>query len=212
MNVVLECTNKPCRFRCPSIEDESTVHFCPKCGEEAIVVERIEPRSVPPSEYYQTSLGFELIPVMDNIRSAYNVGSIIRTCEGLGVKHLTLCGITPTPLSGKVNKTALGASDSVKWEYQNNCVDFIKNIKSLGHHIIALENTRGAKNIFDIKRSDVSEKSALVIGNEKTGVEPGILKISDSIMSIPLVGKKESLNVAVAAGIAIFHLISLFRT
>ena len=212
MGIVLECTNKDCKFRYPSEEDNLSVYYCPKCGEKALVAERINPGLITKYDSSQFSMEFNLILVLDNIRSAYNVGSIVRTCEGLGVKHVILCGITPTLLSSRVHKTALGACNSVKWLYQRNGVDFIQKMRSLNYQTIALENTRGSMNILDLKRSDLSERISLVIGNEKTGVDPGILKISDLILSIPMVGQKESLNVSVAAGIATFHLIYLFRT
>jgi len=188
------------------------VYYCPKCGAKTFIAERVFTESKHHSRDIEPIKDFELIPVLDNIRSAYNVGSIIRTCEGLGIGQIVLCGITPTPLSGKVKKTALGASSSIKWEHQNNCVKYIIKMKSRGYSLLALENMCDSINILNFRKSQVQGKIILVIGNEKSGVDPAILRISDFTVSIPMAGKKESLNVSVAAGIAVFHLFNLFKT
>ncbi|OGM97419.1 MAG: hypothetical protein A2817_00700 [Candidatus Yanofskybacteria bacterium RIFCSPHIGHO2_01_FULL_39_8b] len=154
--------------------------------------------------------------ILDNIRSRENVGSIFRTADGAGVSKVYLCGITPTPTKDifvstkmsfvdKITKTALGAENYVSWEYRRNTWRAIAGLKKEGVSIIALEQTKNAKNIF-MFRSLASKHIALVLGNEVKGISPKILKYCDTMLNIPMLGKKESLNVGVAAGIALYVL------
>ena len=157
--------------------------------------------------------------ILDNIRSRENVGSIFRTADGVGVKKIFLCGITPQPKnfqiqdsrivnqeSDKISKTALGAEKFVPWEYRRNTWRVITDLKKMGVKIVALEQTKDAVNIFKFKA--LSSKSlALVIGNEVKGISPKILKYCDKIVQIPMFGKKESLNVSVATGVALYALV-----
>ncbi len=145
--------------------------------------------------------------VLDNVRSRENVGSIFRTADAAGVSKIYLCGITPTPPHQKISKTALGAEKWIPWEYRKQtwkCLLELKNQNSK-FKILALEKTKGSKNIFKFK---IPKKYSivLVVGNEVKGLSPKILKYCDKIVSILMVGRKESLNVAVAAGIAIYRL------
>lgn len=143
-----------------------------------------------------------MIIALDNIRSAYNVGSIIRTCETFGIKKIILGGITPNPYENpKVIKTSLGAEKSIEFTAVGNLYDYLcESNKS----IISLETNNKATDLskFQSKTSDY----VLVVGNEVSGVEKDILKISDHILFIPMRGNKESLNVSVATGIACFYL------
>lgn len=148
--------------------------------------------------------------VLDNIRSRENVGSIFRTADSAGVSKIYLCGITPIPPHSKIAKTSLGAENYVVWEYYKQtwkCLIQIKN-QSISRQtkikIIGLEQVKDAKDIFKFK-PDFS--MALVVGNEVKGISPKILKYCDSKIFIPMYGKKESLNVSVATGIALYELI-----
>jgi tRNA G18 (ribose-2'-O)-methylase SpoU len=142
-----------------------------------------------------------LILILDNIRSRENVGSIFRSADAFGVGKIYLCGITPIPPHDKISKSALGADEFVPWEYAKRTVDIVKRLKKNGIKIIALEQSRKSINLIEL---DQMGDVALVVGNEVEGVGSGILKLSDRIIEIPMHGKKESLNVSVATGIALY--------
>jgi len=144
--------------------------------------------------------------VLDNIRSRENVGSIFRTADGVGVSKIYLCGTTPTPPHDKISKTALGAETWIPWEYRRNTWQAITGLKQEGIFILGLEQTKDAQNIF-MFGGKTSKHVALVVGNEVKGISPKILKYCDKIVQIPMFGKKESLNVSVATGIALFQLV-----
>ena len=144
--------------------------------------------------------------VLDNVRSTFNVGSIFRTADGVGVWHLDLCGITPTPAHPKVAKTALGAQDSVAWRYHRNGLECVLALKQQGVRLVALESS-GARSLFAPAESPVcaaTDDIALIVGNEVCGVDPGILAISDEVIAVPMLGIKQSLNVAIAFGVAVY--------
>lgn len=143
--------------------------------------------------------------VVDNIRSALNVGSILRTSDAFTVNKVYLCGITPTPDNKKVLKTSLGAEKSVKWEYCENTLDLVEKLKKKNIEIISLEKTEKSMMIEDFEnKGDI----CLILGNEVSGVSEEVLKKSDKELHIDMRGKKESLNVSVAYGIALFSLSS----
>ncbi len=150
------------------------------------------------------------ILILDNIRSVENTGSIFRTAEGLGVSKIYLVGITPAPLDrfGRERKdfakVSLGAEKMVDWEYFKDAKDLIEDLKHQGFQIISLEQTRNALNM---KEFESEHNFALIVGNEVEGVSTELLKLSDAHVHIPMQGKKESLNVSVATGIALFMLI-----
>jgi len=146
--------------------------------------------------------------VLDNIRSMENVGSIFRTADAAGVSKIFLCGITPKPPRKEIDKAALGAVDFVEWEYAKNTKLIIERLKTAGTQIIALEQDHRSILYSKFKLPD-SASLALVVGSETEGVNLEILDISDQIMEIPMLGKKNSLNVAVATGIALFKIIEL---
>ena len=145
--------------------------------------------------------------ILDNIRSRENVGSIFRTADAVGVSKIYLCGITPMPPHQKISKTALGSENWVSWEYYKQTWRCLLELKSKNKKlkIIGLEQTKDSQNIFKFKPRF---PLALVIGNEVKGVSPKILKYCDKKISIPMYGKKESLNVAVAAGISLYQIIN----
>ena len=159
-----------------------------------------------------------MIAILQNIRSLFNVGSIFRTADAAGFKKIYLCGITPTPLDRLGNKrkdltkVALGAEDYVAWEKVGNSpssaktISLIKRIKKEGYKIIALEQNR--KSIPLSKFRAKNQKIALVVGDEVRGIPKSILGQCDKIIEIPMRGKKESLNVSVAFGIAAFSITS----
>jgi len=153
----------------------------------------------------------ELVIILDNLRSSYNVGSIFRTAEAGGVKKIYLCGITPAPKDryGRINKklvkVSLGAEKYLPFEKVKSTVNLILKLKKERYKILALEQDKKAQNLFRFKKKR-KMKYALILGGEVKGLSKNILKRVDKILEIPQRGKKESLNVAVAAGIAIFYL------
>lgn len=149
------------------------------------------------------STGQSLYIILDNIRSAYNVGSIFRTADGAGVTKIYLCDYTPTPENPKVTKTSLGAEKAVEWEYYKQTGRLLLKLKKEGVRLVALEVAPEAQNIFKYKPRF---PLALVVGNEVRGVGKNVLKYADDILEIPMHGKKESLNVSVATGIALYKL------
>ena len=142
--------------------------------------------------------------VLHNIRSAYNVGSIFRTADGAGVSKIYLCGITSNPNDEpKISKTALGAEKTVTWEYCKQTWRLLDKLKKEGVEVVALEQDKKA---VDYRKFKPKRPVALVLGNEVGGLSPTILRAADAIMEIPMRGKKESLNVSVAAGVALYEI------
>jgi tRNA G18 (ribose-2'-O)-methylase SpoU len=147
--------------------------------------------------------------VLDNIRSVLNVGSIFRTANGLGVDEVILCGITPTPLDKKGEKrkdfakVALGSEESISWRYNEHARDIVKEYKKAGFHIFALEQDARS---LDYKKVQSEENIVLIVGSEVDGVQKELLEYADTIIEIPMLGLKESLNVTIAFGIAGYKL------
>ena len=156
----------------------------------------------------------EIIVVLDNIRSTFNVGSIFRTADALGVGEIILGGTTPAPVDrfGRerkdIAKVSLGAEKSVPWKYEKNVLLVIKKLKKDGYQIIAIEQ---AEKSVDYKKVKIgkSGKVAFVMGAEVEGVAPEILKLADIIAEIPMLGIKESLNVSVSFGVALFRILNV---
>lgn len=148
---------------------------------------------------------FPIAGVLDNIRSAYNVGAMFRTAECAYISELLLCGITAQPPHPEVEKTALGTTKILPWRYFPDTLEAVKALKSEGWHIAALEITE-----VSLPIQAVQEKNfplALVMGNELSGVDERVLAAADLVVEIPQYGQKESLNVAVAFGVAVFLLL-----
>jgi len=145
----------------------------------------------------------ERVVVCHNIRSAFNVGSIFRTADGAGVDKIILGGYSAYPPHPQLAKTALGAEKSVPYERVWQTWRAIDNLRKRGYHIVALENSFGAKNVFKFKPKF---PLALILGNEVNGLSKNILQRCDDIIALPMCGQKESLNVSVAFGVAIYWL------
>lgn len=147
--------------------------------------------------------------VVDSVRSIYNVGSIFRTSDAARVEHVYLTGISGTPDHPSVHKTALGAQDSVAWSYDDNPVDVVRNLKRSGYVVGILEITDEPSATTNVSRD--TYPLCLVLGNELHGVDEAIVELADVAFEIPQYGAKQSLNVAVAYGIAVFDLVRRFR-
>ena len=150
-----------------------------------------------------------VVVVLDNIRSLYNTGSILRTADASGVVRVVLCGITPRPDQGgkqrrAIAKTALGAEDNVKWEYQADTQAALANLAADGFQIVMVETAPEAVTIFEwVPRWPV----CLVFGHEKDGVSSDLARYVDTVVRIPMLGHKRSLNVATAAGVVLYELL-----
>jgi tRNA G18 (ribose-2'-O)-methylase SpoU len=154
----------------------------------------------------------EKIPVyvlLNSIRSNYNVGSIFRTSDAAQISKLYLCGYTPAPPKKEILKTALGATESVSWEYVKDPKEVILSLKAKGVRICALEITSVSRKYYDVRKNDFP--LCLIVGNEISGVSQDLLDLCDFSIEIPQYGIKHSLNVAVAYGIALFELSKIHR-
>lgn len=154
------------------------------------------------------------VAILDSLRSVYNVGSIFRTANAVGIEKIYLCGTTPTPLDKKgvrrkdFAKVALGAEDTVEWEYVESTFECVKKLLEENFYIIALEQTIDSVDYKKIN-VDTHEKVAFMVGNEVDGIIPEVLAQSNVIAEIPIVGTKESLNVTIAFGIAVYRILGI---
>nr|WP_315244389.1 RNA methyltransferase [uncultured Flavobacterium sp.] len=148
-----------------------------------------------------------LILVLDDIRSLHNIGSVFRTADAFLVEKIILCGITATPPNKEIHKTALGATETVSWEHQENVLEVIENLKKENVLTLAIEQVESAIFLQDFK-VEKNQKYALVFGNEVFGVAQEAVAICDGCIEIPQLGTKHSLNIAVSAGIVVWDLFS----
>jgi len=199
--VIRQCVNQHCRFRFPAPADQLLQSHCPKCGHLLEQDGRAYENS-PVQQPSSLERTYSLSILLDNIRSALNVGSIFRTADGIGVNPPPLGGITATPDNPKVGKTALLAESCMKWSYHLNALDVVTNLKQEGVQIWSLEMTAKSLPIQAALQHRTEAPMLLVAGNEQSGVDPGVLSISDRLVHLPMAGSKTSLNVAVAVGIA----------
>jgi 23S rRNA (guanosine2251-2'-O)-methyltransferase len=201
MNHFYECDNPQCRLRFPASEGQPRWNRCPLCRSSIHLVATVplnNEKNNPPNQKHS-----QLVEAMlDNVRSAWNVGSIFRTADGTGISKLYLCGITPTPNNSKLAKTALGAEVTLSWEKHNNAVLLSRELKSRGYQLWVLEDLPGSQVLFQVEMDAVNSPVVLVVGNEVSGVDPGVLDLCDKVIAIPMIGEKQSYNVAVAFGIA----------
>ena len=145
-----------------------------------------------------------IVVVLDNVRSALNVGSSFRTSDAFRVEKIYLCGITATPPNKEIRKSALGATESVEWEKVEDTESVIKKLKSDGYHVCAIEQTENATMLNDFI---FPEKSiAVVFGNEVNGVQQSVIDLCNQCIEIPQIGTKHSLNISVSVGIVIWDL------
>ena len=163
----------------------------------------------PNVEEYRRREKIPVVVVLDNIRSLNNIGSIFRTSDAFGIRGLCLCGITATPPSVEIHKTALGAEDSVDWQYYDTTLGAVEHLRSQGYTIICLEQVRGSVSPRNLPL-DRGGRYAIICGNEVEGVDQAVVDASDICLEIPQVGTKHSLNVSVSTGLAIWTLFEFF--
>lgn len=199
-----QCCRPACRLRFPAALQARPAEQCPRCGAAAPIVAEVSalggpllplPPPVPPLEL-----------LLDNLRSVYNVGSIFRSADGAGVRALHLCGITPTPDHPRLAKTALQAESAVAWRYYPNSLDAADALRQQGYRLWALERHPRAESLYHLAPTAPAPPLVLIIGGELAGVDPALLACCERVVALPMAGVKESLNVATAAGIAMYHL------
>ena len=152
---------------------------------------------------YKDRNKFPLVVVLDNIRSMMNVGSVFRTADAFRIERILLCGITATPPNKEIHKTALGATESVDWQYFEETTEAIKQLQALDYKVLALEQTSHSHSLHTFQ-PDESQKYALVFGNEVKGVQDDVLALCDGSIEIPQFGTKHSFNISVTAGITLW--------
>ena len=170
-----------CGLRYPLMDGQPFGTRCPVCmGDTRVVLRRQliqEPAPSHPVSPFPVKSGMAVL--LDNIRSAWNAGSILRSADGFGFRHAYFCGITPTPDHLAVTKTSLGAENSVLWSYHKDAVKLVKGLKSTGHTIFALEEHEQGINLHEF--SDRQNKALVIVGNEVTGVDPELMDLCDQI-------------------------------
>lgn len=156
-------------------------------------------------ESFKTQEKIPLVVILDDIRSMSNTGSIFRTADAFAIEKIYLCGITATPPHKEITKTALGATESVDWEYVKEVVELVENLAKSGYKTYVVEQT--SQSIFlDQFHPPKGEKIAVILGNEVFGVNENLLPLVDGALEIPQFGTKHSLNVSIAGGIVIWDL------
>ncbi len=151
-----------------------------------------------------------VICILDNIRSQHNIGSIFRTSDAFRIKELYLCGITATPPNREISKSALGATESVKWQYFAETTMAVDQLREQGYKIIAVEQAVGSI-VLEEFEPDLSMPFALIFGNEVSGVSDEIMEMVDACIEIPQFGTKHSFNVSVTAAIVLYHFYTRFK-
>jgi 23S rRNA (guanosine2251-2'-O)-methyltransferase len=164
--------------------------------------------------------GQQIILIIHNVRSSHNVGSLLRSADGFGIDKVYITGFSPYPAAGNdqrlphiaaktsraIHKTALGAENSLAWEYAQDISEVIDALKASGFYIAAIEQTSNSKNLNNFKPT---KKTVLIVGNEVEGIDEKTLSLADTHIEIPMRGKKESFNVAIAGSIAMYYLTNL---
>jgi tRNA G18 (ribose-2'-O)-methylase SpoU len=162
------------------------------------------------ADEYKTCAKTPLVVVLDHVRSLNNVGSVFRTADAFRLEAVYLCGITAIPPDAEIHKTALGAEDTVEWRYFKETLDAVKNLKEKGYKIYSLEQAEGSVSLENLDL-EADKGIAIVLGHEVKGVQQDVIDESDACIEIPQFGTKHSLNVSVAAGIAIWEVFKKLR-
>jgi tRNA G18 (ribose-2'-O)-methylase SpoU len=152
----------------------------------------------------------QIVVVLDHVRSCNNVGSVFRTSDALLIQKIYLCGITATPPDKEIHKTALGAENTVDWEYYKTTEEALEILKINGYTLIAIEQVEGSIALNDYQPQP-GEKLALIFGNEVKGVQQEVVNLCDKTIEIPQFGTKHSFNIAVSAGIVLWDLFNKLR-
>ncbi len=160
------------------------------------------------SEFHQAKKT-PIIVILDNVRSLNNIGSVFRTADAFLIEKIYLCGITACPPHKDIRKTALGATETVSWEYRKNVLELVQELQQEKIKVFAIEQAEGAQMLHDFKPDD--GKTAVVFGNEVKGVQQEVVNASDGVIEIPQLGSKHSLNISVSAGVVLWDLFSKLK-
>lgn len=155
-------------------------------------------------EEFKESEKIPLIVILDNIRSMNNIGSVFRTSDAFKVEKVFLCGITATPPHKDIHKTALGATDSVEWEYAEDTVAVVEQLQNNGYHVASIEQAEGSESLSDFN-VEKNGKYAIVMGHEVKGVQQKVVDACNSVIEIPQYGTKHSLNISVCTGVVVWE-------
>lgn len=190
-------------MRFPVSATEQRGDHCPHCDAPTEIVLTYQAATLP---VCAPPPGPVVEALLDNLRSVFNVGSIFRASDGAGIRCLHLCGTTPTPEHPKLAKTALRAEDGVAWRYYRNSLQAAQALQAQGFRLWALEGGGRAVSLYNLGLDDpTASPLVLVVGNEVSGIDPGLLALCERIVFIPMLGAKESLNVATAFGIMAYQ-------
>lgn len=205
--VTRQCSRDSCRLRFPVAADSHLGDRCPHCGAETIVDVAYDSHEARDTGA-ETTVNAPLEVLLDNVRSLRNVGSMFRTADGAGVRHMHLCGFTPTPEHPQMAKTALGAEAAVAWTLHRDGAAAAAWLQSGGRRLWALEGGPRSRALgrVDVEDAATGEPVVLVLGHEVSGVDPRILERCERVLRLPMLGMKGSLNVSVAFGIAVYSL------
>ena len=165
----------------------------------------------PDVEQYKTALKMPVQVVLDNVRSGSNVGSVFRTADAFAVEELVLCGITATPPEREILKTALGATESVKWTHHDSTINAIMHLKKSGYKVFAIEQAEPSISLDEFYFSQGQDRLAIVFGNEVKGVDEALIPFLDGCIEVPQSGVKHSLNVSVCVGVVLWELYKSFK-
>ncbi len=199
---VLRTSRKKIRFHVSRLKSQLYLCFMRKLRNE-----ELDRKSV---EEFHHSEKIPIILLLDNVRSMYNVGSVFRTADAFLIEGIYLCGFTPTPPHREIQKTALGATETVEWKHFASTAEAISELKKAGRKIFAVEQAEKSVSLADFT-PDKKEKMVLVFGNEVEGVQQEIVDQCDGVIEIPQYGMKHSLNISVSAGIVLWNISEKFR-
>jgi 23S rRNA (guanosine2251-2'-O)-methyltransferase len=161
-------------------------------------------------EHFKIAEKTPIVVVLDNVRSLNNIGSVFRTSDAMAIEAVYLCGITAKPPHREINKTALGATESVVWEYFDRTELAVEKLKDKGYTIVSIEQTENSTYLNDYKVKK-DQKLAIIMGHEVNGVAQEIIDLSDDVIEIPQKGTKHSLNISVTTGVVLWDLCSKFE-
>lgn len=158
----------------------------------------------------QYQFTFPIVIILDNVRSMHNVGSVFRTADSFGLQEIVLCGFTPVPPHREIHKTALGATDTVKWQYASEVTSILEQLKNDGYTIMAAEQVHNSVSLEKAGHLP-DQRTAIIFGNEVEGVSAAALSFCDKVLEIPQFGAKHSLNISVSVGIICWELVRNFK-
>jgi 23S rRNA (guanosine2251-2'-O)-methyltransferase len=161
-------------------------------------------------EDFKTQAKLPVVVVLDNLRSMHNVGSVFRTTDGFSIERLILCGITAQPPHREIEKTALGATQSIEWIHEETTVQAVQKLKEQGFRIIAIEQAENSTMLHDFHPA-LNQKFALIFGNEVNGVSDEVMALIDECIEIPQFGTKHSFNIVISAGIVLWDFFAKLR-